>query len=87
MFLVTLKQDHFRNKKLLFPTPPFLDFKNSDIFTQFNKIEGFRHIWWLFLEPPMHQFSENMFLLSLKVVQFSNQKVSSSTLLLIDYKK
>ena len=59
MFLVALKQNHSSNKKkILVPTPPFLDFKSSDIFTHFKKNDTIRHLWWLFKEKIIHGLPE-----------------------------
>ena len=76
--LLTLRQDHFRNKKNFFvPSPLFIDFKNSNIFTQFKKNYPIRNLWWLFPERLMHQLQENMFLLTLRQDHFCNKKILS----------
>ena len=77
MFLLNSKQDHFSNKKLLVSTPQFIEFTNCDIFTQINKGNPIRHLWWLFSETRMHCLPENIFLLTLRQDHFSKKNFFS----------
>ena len=65
-------------KIFLFPTPPLINFKNSDILTQFIKNDPIRHLWWLFSETRMHRLPENMFLVIPGQDHFSNQNIFRS---------
>ena len=78
MFLLALRQDHFVKIFFLISTCPFMDLKTSDIFTQFNKSNTFRDMWWLFSETRIHGFPERMFLLTLRQNHFGNKKTFSS---------
>ena len=86
MFLLSLGQDHFRNKKILVPTPQYIDFKNVNIFSQFNKSNTIRNLWRFFSETHMHRLPENMFLLILRQYHFSKKKFFIATFPFIDFK-
>ena len=87
MALLTLRQGHLRNKKILVLTTPFADYKSSDIFSQFNKNDPLSNLWLLFSEARMNRIPENMFLLTLRQDHFSIKKFLLPTPPLIDFKK
>ena len=62
ILLLNLRLNHFNSstKKFLDPTPPFLDLKNSDVFTQIQQNDPIRHLWWLVSETRMHRLPEDI---------------------------
>ena len=86
MFLLSRGKDHFSNKKFLLPTPQYINFKNGDIFTQFNKNDSIRQLWRFFSQIHIHRLSQNMFLLILRQDHISNKKFFVATFPFIDFK-